>query len=448
MKVSAGIFLHHRTKLGNQKFLNVRFVEAKLELGIAATKQVRRSNPPNRPRVCFLTAIINVRAAAVSPISRLKVYSIMTKQFDIPASQTFEHPVPVKKSLKEKLRPFLMVGVPALFAAVGYAHYVAGEAFVTTNNAYARVAKASINARISGQVVEIAVEDNQQVHKGQVLFRIDPKPFQIAVNRAEAQLSVARLRIDGLKANYRQQQAELQSAKESVDFDQREFARKKALVATEFVSRAIYERADTDLKISRQRIVSIEQQIASTVVALNGNPNIESDNHPSVREAKAQLDEAQLYLSYATVYAPDDGIVAKVDDLQVGNFVNNGAPAFALLSDREIWVEANFRETEVTHMRPGQQATISIDTYPDRVFKAHVTSMSPGAGSDFALLPPENATGNWVKVVQRVPVRLELDETDPALPLFSGTSATVRVDTGYRTPWWHPLKALLTAGNF
>jgi membrane fusion protein (multidrug efflux system) len=148
------------------------------------------------------------------------------------------------------------------------------------------------------------------------------------------------------------------------------------------------------------------------------------------------------------VYAPDDGIVAKVDDLQVGNYVNNGAPAFALLSDRQIWVEANFRETEVTHMRPGQEATISIDTYPDHVFKAHVTSMSPGAGSDFALLPPENATGNWVKVVQRVPVRLELDEVDPALPFFSGTSATVKVDTGYRTPWWHPLKALLTAGNF
>ncbi|MBA4361186.1 HlyD family secretion protein [Pseudomonas mandelii] len=378
----------------------------------------------------------------------------MTKQFDIPASQSFEHPAPnlgdtpVKKPFKQKLRPFLIVGLPLIFAAVGFARYQAGAAIMSTDNAYARVAKASINARVSGQVVEIAVEDNQQVHKGQVLFRIDPKPLQIAVNRAEAQLSVARLRIDGLKASYRQQQAELQSAKESADFDQREFARKKALVATEFVSRAIYERADTDLKVARQRIASVEQQIASTVVALNGNPNIDADTHPTVREAKAQLDEAQLYLSYATVYAPDDGIVAKVDDLQVGNFVNNGAPAFALLSDREIWVEANFRETDVTHMRPGQTATVSIDTYPDHVFKAHVTSMSPGAGSDFALLPPENATGNWVKVVQRVPVRLELDEVDPALPLFSGTSATVKVDTGYRTPWWHPLKALLTAGNF
>jgi membrane fusion protein (multidrug efflux system) len=372
----------------------------------------------------------------------------MTKSFDIPASQTFEHPGPnpadsrIRKPLKQRLRPWLMVGVPILFAALGYAHHVSGQAYVSTDNAYARVAKASINARISGQVVEIAVEDNQQVHKGQVLFRIDPQPFQIAVERAQAQLSVARLRIDGLKASYRQQQAELQSAKESADFDQKDFARKKALVASEFVSKSIYERADTDVKVARQRIASIEQQIASTVVALNGNPNIDADSHPTVLEARAQLD-----LSYTTVYAPQDGIVAKVDDLQVGNHLNSGAPAFALLSGHEIWIEANFRETDVAHMRPGQEATIRIDTYPDRVFKAHVTSMSPGAGSDFALLPPENATGNWVKVTQRVPVRLELDEEDPALPLFSGTSATVRIDTQFQSPWWHPLKALLTAGN-
>jgi len=392
---------------------------------------------------CFLTA---------TPISRLKVHSIMTQQFDIPASQSFEHPGPnpagtfVRKPIKERLRPLLMVGVPVLFAAVGYARYLAGEPYVSTDNAYARVAKASVNARVSGQVVEIAVEDNQWVRKGQVLFRINPEPFQIALNRAEAQLSVARLRIQGLKASYRQQQAELQSAKESAGFDQKELTRKQALVATEFVSRSVYERADTDLKMARQHVASIEQQIASTVVALNGNPDIEVDSHPAIREAKAQLDEAQLYLSYATVYAPDDGIVAKVDDLQVGNYVSNGAPAFALLS-RRVWVEANFRETELTHMHPGQAATIRIDTYPGHAFKAHVISMSPGAGADFALLPPENATGNWVKVVQRVPVRLELDQADPDLPLFSGTSATVKVDTGYRSSWWQPLAALLSAGT-
>jgi membrane fusion protein (multidrug efflux system) len=377
----------------------------------------------------------------------------MTKPFDNSAMQSSEHPgpgaiaKPARKPFREKARPWLMIGVPLIVAIVGIAHYTASAPFVSTDNAYARIAKTAINARVSGQVVEISVEDNQWVHKGQMLYRINPEPFQIAVDRADAQLSVARLRIDSLKASYRQQQAELQSAREQADFDQKEFARKKALVATEFVSRAIFERADTDLKVSRQRIASIEQQIANTVVALNGNPNVDVDSHPSVREAKAQLDEARLYLSYATVYAPEDGIVAKVDDLQVGNFVNNGTPAFALLSDKHVWIEANFRETEVTNMRPGQAADIRIDTYPGKVFKAHVISMSPGAGSDFALLPPENATGNWVKVVQRVPVRLELDEIDHQHPLYSGISATVKVDTGVSSPWWTPFKTLLAAGN-
>jgi len=143
------------------------------------------------------------------------------------------------------------------------------------------------------------------------------------------------------------------------------------------------------------------------------------------------------------VTAPDDGIVTRVDDLQIGGFVNPGAPVFSLLSSRRIWVEANFRETGLTHMRPGQEAVIDVDAYPDRAFKAHVVSMSPGTGSDFAVLPPENATGNWVKVVQRLPVRLELDALDPSRPLFSGISVTVQVDTGYRRSWRHPLQAEL-----
>jgi membrane fusion protein, multidrug efflux system len=262
-------------------------------------------------------------------------------------------------------------------------------------------------------------------------------------DKVEARLGSARLQIDGLKATYRQQLAELQSAKDSADFDAREYARKKALVASDWVPRAVYERAETDLKVARQRIASIGQQIANTVVALSGDPNIELDRHPTVRAAKAQLDRARLDLSYATVVAPEDGIVTRVDDLQVGDFVNPGASVIALLSSRRIWVEANFRETGLTHMRPGQEATIDVDVYPDRRFRAHVVSMSPGTGSDFAVLPPENATGNWVKVVQRLPVRLELDEADPNRPLFSGISVTARVDTGYRRTWCRLLQPAL-----
>jgi membrane fusion protein, multidrug efflux system len=176
---------------------------------------------------------------------------------------------------------------------------------------------------------------------------------------------------------------------------------------------------------------------------LNGDPDIQVDRHPTVRAAKASLDRAKLDYSYSEVYAPDDGTVARVEDLQVGDFVNPGAAVFSFMSSRRIWIEANFRETDLTHMRADQEATISVDVYPGSTFKAHIVSMSPGTGSDFAVLPPENATGNWVKVVQRLPVRLELDRLDPERPLFSGISATARVDTGYRRTWRHPLRMAL-----
>src|ERR1700761_682450 len=349
-----------------------------------------------------------------------------------------------RKTLRERLRRPVMTAFLAGLAGIGGAYYFAEEPYVTTDDAFIRAAKESVNARVPGQVVEIAVHDNQRVRKGQVLFRLDPEPYQIAIDQAEARLGSARLQIGGLKATYRQQLTELQSAKDSAGFDERENARQKALSVSDFTPRAAYDRAETDMKVSRQRIGSIEQQIANTVVALDGDPNIEIDRHPTVRQAQAELDRARLNLSYATVSAPDDGVVTKVDDLQVGDFVNTGNAVFSMMSSR-IWIEANFRETGLTHMCPGQEATISVDVYPDRKFKAHVVSMSPGTGSDFAVLPPENATGNWVKVVQRLPVRLELDDIDPDRPLFSGISVTARVDTGYRHPWLHPLHSAAAA---
>lgn len=333
------------------------------------------------------------------------------------------------RSWQEKLRWPLMFALPIVLVAGGGLKYLEAQRYVGTDDAFVRAAKQSINARVAGQVVAIAVKDNQRVRKGQLLFRIDPQPYQIAVQQAEAHLSSARIQVESLKATYRQQLAEVQSARDSADFDGREYARQKGLLASDFASRATYERADTNLKVARQQIASIQQQIAHTVAALDGNPDIEIGLHPTVREAQAQLDRARLDLSYADVVAPDDGIVTKVDDLQVGDFTSAGAAVFSMLSSRDLWVEANFRETGLTHMRPGQTASIDVDAYPGHHFKAHVVSMSPGTGSEFSILPPENATGNWVKVVQRLPVRLDLDAADPKRPLYSGISVTVHVDT-------------------
>ena len=352
-----------------------------------------------------------------------------------------------RRPLRQRLRLPLMIAGPAVVLLAGAWWYLTTGRYVSTDDAYVQAARTMISADVSGRVVAVEVHDNQRVANGQVLFRIDDRPFRIAVEQAKAKLAAARLKIEALKATYNQKAADAKAAEDTLAYQQREYDRQRELVARGVASRQAYDQAQNALQVARQKAASTQSDLANTVAMLGGNPNIAVDQHPDVQDAQSALDKAALDLSYTVVQAHEPGIVTKVDQLQVGSYVNAATPVFSMISDR-VWVEANFKETELTHMRPGQSATVEVDTFPGTVCHAKVESLSPGTGLTFSLLPPENATGNWVKVVQRLPVRLALDDSCHDLPLHAGLSADVEVDTHYRRPWLAWLQRhLLGAGQ-
>jgi membrane fusion protein, multidrug efflux system len=273
------------------------------------------------------------------------------------------------------------------------------------------------------------VHDNQRVKEGAVLFKLDDRPFVLKVNEARAKLNNARLQVDSLKATYRQKQSELKSAEDTLAYEKRESERQQRLLGSGISSQAQVDRAVHARDAALQAVAAAQQQIASTLANLGGDPNIDPMKHPSVQQAQAELDRAELDLSYTTITAPDSGVVTQVEKLQVGDYVNAASPVFALVATHDLWIEANFKEVQLSKMREGQPATVKIDTYGDRTFKGHVASLSPGTGAQFSVLPAQNATGNWVKVVQRLAVRVEIEDADRDHPLFAGLSATVKVDT-------------------
>jgi membrane fusion protein (multidrug efflux system) len=338
------------------------------------------------------------------------------------------------RPLRQRLRLPLMLAGPIVVVIGASWWYLTSGRYVSTDDAYIQAARTMVSTDISGRVVAIAVEDNQRVTQGQMLFQLDERPFRIAVEEAQAMLAAAKLQVDALKATYRLKVADAKAAEDTLAYQQREYDRQRQLVASGAASRQVYDQTQNATQMAQQKVISTQSDIANILAQLGGNADIALADHPSVQRAQAALDKALLDLSYTTVRAHENGIVTKVEQLQVGSYVTASTPVFSMMSDR-IWVEANFKETELTHMRPGQTATVEIDTYPGAVFDAKLVSLSPGTGLSFSLLPPENATGNWVKVVQRLPVRLALDSPDPDQRLHAGLSATVEVDTHYRRPW-------------
>ena len=332
-------------------------------------------------------------------------------------------------SLKSKrtLRRVLLLAGPVVVAAVAAAVYLSGGRYVETNNAYLQSDKVAVSAEVPGPVSEVLVQQNAPVTAGQVLFRIDDRPYRVAVQRAQAQLAKARTDVAATEASYREAASKLDSAKTNLSFTEREFQRQKELADKKFISQASLDTARKTLDLARQQVTAAMQDQQRIAASLGGQPGLPVDQNPSVREAQSALAQAELDLVRTQVRAPFAGLAGLPP--KVGQYLTPGAAAMAVVADARVWVEANFNETDLTYVAPGQRATVKVDTYPGRKFQGTVESVSPATGAQFSILPPQNATGNWVKIVQRIPVRVTLDVGPDDPQLIAGMSATVEVDT-------------------
>jgi membrane fusion protein (multidrug efflux system) len=319
-----------------------------------------------------------------------------------------------------------MVGVPVLIlAGVAYLMLTEGRS-ESTDDAYLQEDKVPISASIAGRVVEVDVTENQRVKAGQVLFRLDPVDEQTAAHRAEATLAAARLQVVSLRSALDQQKLMSASAIKTRDFTAKEADRQAALVAAGVSSRQQAADARHSAELAADQAAVANQQVTAAQANL-GPAQTDSDLFPTVLQAKAALEAAQIDLSHTVVIAPEDGVVTRVDQLQKGAYINPSQTVFYLLSGQP-WVEANFKENQLAKMRVGQSAVIQIDALGGRVLKGYVASFSPGSGSSFSPLPAQNATGNWVKVVQRLPVRIAFQKAPPEVVSRAGLSAKVTVD--------------------
>jgi membrane fusion protein, multidrug efflux system len=326
------------------------------------------------------------------------------------------------------LRHALLALGPLLVLVVGGYLWLTGGRYVGTDNAYLKADQVAISAQVSGPIAAVAVVENQHVAKGDLLFRLDPAPFEVALRQAEAELQKVGSDIAALKASYQAKTEELALASSNLAFAQREFERQSALREKKVVAAAQLDRAQHDLDVAQQQLAMLRQDQARLLAGLNGDPDSPIEEHPSWRAAEAARDAAALDLAHATVTAPFAGAACNKPEL--GHYVSAGAPVMSIVADDGVWIDANFKETDLTHVRPGQAATVEIDTYPGRTWPAMVTSISQATQSEFSVLPAQNATGNWVKVVQRIPVRIAIQTEPGDPPLRAGMSTYVEIDTG------------------
>jgi membrane fusion protein (multidrug efflux system) len=336
-------------------------------------------------------------------------------------------------AMRRYRRFLLLVVLPLVAVVTGVVFYLNGGRYVGTDDTYVGAQKVLITPDISGRIDKVVVKEGQLVHKGDVLFEIDPIPFRLAVDRAKAAVEQARTSYSNLVANIKiyDQMAELMQ--QTIDLKQRDVDRKSTLAKSSFGSQLDLDNASTASLTARAELAFVQQQRSSSLTQLLGKPDLALDDFPPYYQAKAALDQAKRDLDHTEMRAPMDGIATLVDQIQLGRFVVAGSPVFTIIDVAKPWVDSNLKESDLTHVEVGQPVEIDVDAFPDHTFKGTVGSLSPGTGAQFAILPPQNATGNFVKVVQRIPVRIYFDQNDPYVKkLKAGMSAYATIDTGHK----------------
>jgi membrane fusion protein (multidrug efflux system) len=331
-----------------------------------------------------------------------------------------------EKPRRRWLRLVALLSVPLIILGVGAYVWLTSGRFVSTDNAYVQQDKVSVSADVGGRIVEVSVRENQHVNKGDLLFRIDPEPYRIAVEQARAALANAQVNVQTLKTEYQGKGADIEGARIAIQAAQEDFDRQSALMKRGFTTRASYLNSQHALQQAKVQLQNAQASEAEARAKLQTGSAVPGIN-PQIAAARAELDRALLNLKRTEVRAPASGTVSQADRLQVGNQIVSGLPALSIVVGDRTWVEANFTETQLNKVRVGQPAEVEIDAYSGLKLKGHVWSFGAGTGSEFSVLPAQNANGNWVKVTQRVPVRIAIDEQSPR-PLIAGLSANVKVD--------------------
>ena len=322
---------------------------------------------------------------------------------------------------------FLFV-VPLLAVCVGLYLYAAGGRYVSTDNAYVKANVIIISPEVSGRVTSVLVSDNQPVEANDVLLQLDSSPLEITLNHARAQMAVIRTELESLRADYGETVVQAQQAEDKVRYLDKRYKRQRKLLKQGLSSEEKHDEAKHDLEAARREVQIIQQRVQRVLAQLAGNENLPVEQHPRYLTAQTTYDQAVVDLKATTIRAPASGIVSNMK-LQVGEYTQAGKPIFSLIENQPIWVEANLKETQLTHILPGQQATIVADAYPNKTWESVVSSIAPATGAEFSILPPQNASGNWVKVVQRIPINLVITDQTNGPQLRAGMTVSVRIDT-------------------